>query len=366
MRDTVNSIRSAYAEDESLKPIWLRVVAELDYNDRLNCDYYGTCEWYAGSGFNVNFRDAVFENTQDCPRSYCPDDRTTIHAQDLNKDQLMLACERLDEVATQFHSLFDTNCEAVANDFNHHLSAYVFHDTSSCKDFSSAAFFRNADTCSGIYYEWDLANQSTRPYFVATEYEPWEDPPDPRLSIWNFEHEYAHYLDGRYNVYGGFRGELDSLHWWTEGVAEFVASLVVRHLDPRLFESKFTLAEILLHSDSLPTQYKDRHLAVRFFIDNYPNVIDTFIEYLRNGEYSEHTAFMSRAAAIYAEGWQAWLRSGGQTLNEVKDQPFLVPFLLSAGNEHQLGFLRLVNLMDREGEIEIVAVDEDGQRFEQA
>ncbi len=362
VREVVNSIRTAYLEDESLKPIWLRVIAELDYNDRTNCTHYGTCEWYAGSGFNVNFRNAVFDNNLECPRSYCPDDRVTIHAQNLNSEQLTLACERLDDVANQFHPRFDTDCEPVSNDFNRHLDIYVFHDIRSCEDYSSAAFFRNADTCSGIYYEWDPADPSTRPYFVATQFEDWEVPPDPRLSIWNFEHEYAHYLDGRYNVHGGYRGDIDSLHWWTEGVAEYIAALVSPHLYPPPFKTEHTLAEILLHSDSLPTTYQDRHLTVRFFMDNDRNFISLVIDYLRRGEYGEYTAFLKQTAESYSAVWDKWLRTGGQNMGEGDSRYVLVPLLLAAENENQNGFVRLANLSDRRGNIEIIAIDDVGNR----
>ena len=51
VRQAVDSIRSAYADDDTLRPIWLRVLAELDYKRpprtvRTN----GTCDWYGGAG----------------------------------------------------------------------------------------------------------------------------------------------------------------------------------------------------------------------------------------------------------------------------------------------------------------------------
>ena len=172
VREAVDSIRKAYENDKTFRPVWLRVVAELDHNDARNCANYGTCDWYAGIGFNANFRREVFKRSLECPASYCPNDRVTVHAQGLDDDQLARACGLLSAVSSTFHPLFNTNCEPVESDFNDHLDAYVFHDIRSCEDFSSAAFFRNADTCSGIYYERDPADRSTRPYFVATEYEP--------------------------------------------------------------------------------------------------------------------------------------------------------------------------------------------------
>ena len=366
VREAVDSIRGAYADDAALKPVFLRVLAELDYNDAQNCVHYGTCGWYAGGGFNANFRREVFTQTLECPASYCPDDRVTIHAQGLDDDQLALACERLDCVAATFHRLFDTGCQPVAFDFNDHLDVYVFHDISSCEDYSSAAFFRNADTCSGIYYEWDPADRSTRPYFVATEFEAWENPPDPFLSIWNFEHEYAHYLDGRYNRLGGYRGDIDSIHWWTEGIAEYLAALASPHLGPPPFQTSYTLAEILLHSDSLRTRYRHRHLAFRFFMENHRAFVDTVIGHLRRGEFDEYRAFLEDAVELYSDAWDTWLLTEGATVVAVEgDLPYvLVPLFPAHTEGGRHGFVRVVNLSDRSGDVDIVAVDDNGNRFE--
>ena len=368
VRDAVRTVRTAYEDDSAFLPIWLRVVAELDYNDGLNCELYDTCEWYAGDAFNANFRSEVFAQKLECPTNYCPNDRVTIHAQNLSGNQFALACERLSNVSSTFHRLFDTNCEPVANDFNNHLDAYVFHDISSCEDYSSAAFFTNADTCSGIYYEWDPADRSTRPYLVATEYEPWESPPDRQLSIWNVEHEYAHYLDGRYNRYGGYRSGQDSLHWWTEGIAEYLAAEVSPHHHPAPFETHYTLAEILLHSDSLGTRYRHRHLAVRFFMENHRDFVDTIVGYMRRGEFDAYQTFMEREVGRHSDAWETWVRTGGATVMSIEGDDgapdFLVPLFPAFERDSRHGFVRVINLSNREGEASIIAVDDGGNRFE--
>ena len=325
VREVVRTIRTAYEDDSAFRPIWLRVVAELDYNDPRNCEHYETCDWYAGDGFNANFRSEVFGQELECPTNYCLNDRVTVHAQNLDGNQLAYACGRLSEVSSTFHRLFDTNCEPVASDFSNHLNAYVFHDISSCEDYSSAAFFTNADTCSGIYYERDPADRNTTPYFVASEYESWESPPDPRLSIWNWEHEYVHYLDGRYNRYDGYKGDLDSLHWWTEGIPNYLAAEVYRHLNQPSFETPYTLAEILLHSDSLRIGYRHRQLAVRYFMENHRDFVDTILGHMRRGEYDAYHAFLEREVGRYSDAWKAWLRTGSAPATPTPPPPPMPP-----------------------------------------
>ena len=370
VREAVRKIRTAYEDDSAFRPIWLRVVAELDYNDPHNCEHYETCDWYAGDGFTAKFRSEVFRQKLECPTNYCPNDRVTVHAQQLDGKQLTYACERLSEVSSTFHQLFDTNCEPVASDFNDHLDAYVFHDISSCEDYSSAAFFRNIDACSGIYFEWNPADRNTTPYFVVTEYEPSESPPDPLLSIWNWEHEYVHYLDGRYNLYDGYRGDLDSLHWWTEGLANYLAAEVYRHLYQPPFETPYTLAEILLHSDSLATSYSYRQLAVRYFMENHRDFVDTIVGFMRRGEYDAYRAFLEREVGQYSDAWESWVRTGGATTTPVgpvegNDAPdYLLPLFPAFKANSRHGFVRVINLSDREGEVSIVAVDDGGNVFE--
>uniref|UniRef100_UPI0038F7C44D collagenase n=1 Tax=Streptomyces turgidiscabies TaxID=85558 RepID=UPI0038F7C44D len=43
--------------------------------------------------------------------------------------------------------------------------------------------------------------------------------------VWNLEHEYVHYLDGRFDLYGNFNSPTEDIVWWSEGVAEYIANL---------------------------------------------------------------------------------------------------------------------------------------------
>ena len=360
------SLRSEYEQDDE-GWIWLRVLVEVDYYDRRNCHFYGVCHWYAGDGFEANVRAAVFAEQLECPTNHCPLDRITVHAQALGDDKLALACERLDAHGKVFHDLFHTDCEPVADDFNNHLDIFVFHDVSSCKDLSEAAFWPYVDACSGIYFEMDPTDAATRPFFIATEYEARENPRDPHLAIWNFEHEYGHYLDGRYNLHGGYNGELDSIHWWTEGFAEYFAAEVSPYIDPPSFDSPHTLSEIVLHSDSLRTRYRHRHLAVRYFLQNDGDFVDTILGHMRRGDYDAYQAFLEGQVAAHEDPWMAWLDSGGQPANpgDSEDPDHLIAIFPSASDAlGREGFARVVNHSDEERTVGIVAVDDRGRRSE--
>ena len=164
----------------------------------------------------------------------------------------------------------------------------------------------------------------------------------------------------------GTRGEVDSLHWWTEGIAEYVAALVSPHLDPPPFETPYTLAQLLLHSDSLRTRYGYRHLAVRFFMEHHRAFVDIIVGHMRRGELDAYRAFLEREVGRYSDAWDTWLRTGGATVVPISvDLPYLlVPLFPAHVEDGRHGFVRVVNLSGRVGDVDIVAVDDAGNRFE--
>ena len=320
----VESVLATYGNNASGNSIRLRLIAEIDYNDGDRCARYGLCDWYAGDGFNANFREALFVQKLECPANACSADTITVHAEDLGQGKLALACRRLEHHGRVFHSMVDTDCEPVPGDANRHLEVFVFNDGRSCEDLESAAFGRNPDSCSGIYWEgdWegDPSNPETRARFVATEYTADENPRDPELAIWNFEHEYGHYLDGRYNRHGPYRGSDPSINWWSEGFAEYFAAEVSPHIRLPVFQSPYSLSDTLLHSGSIPTRYAHRHLAVRYLMQNRRDFIETLLRYMRLGEYGKYTRHMADEAPKYEAAWRTWLSSRGavQALNRVR------------------------------------------------
>ena len=305
-----DSIRNAYENHVRGEGLWLRVVAQINHDDPGNCSRYDLCEWYAGEGFHANFRAVLFKNALRCLGTAGPGDSIRVMSQDLTPDELDTACRRLFDHAEYFHELFETNYTPVRDDFNDHLEIFVFRDGDSCEDFESGAFGGYPDSCSGIYFEGDPSDRDNMAQMIVTEYTPDENPRDPELAVWNFEHEFGHYLDGRFNRHGGYRGADDSIHWWTEGFAEYFAAETSPYIRLPAFRTSFSLSEILLHSDSLPTPYADRHLAVRFFMDNHRDFIDTLLGFTRAGNWDAYTSHLTSEAPKYEAEFRSWLDQG--------------------------------------------------------
>ncbi|MDE2757835.1 MAG: GEVED domain-containing protein [Acidobacteriota bacterium] len=345
----LRSVIATYRNRPEAKDIFLRLLGEIDYNDGGKCGRYGLCDWYVGAGFSANFRAALFTDTMVCPVNACSGDTITLHAQDLEADKLAIACQRLYEEGQAFQSLLGTQCTPVPDDLNNHLDVYVFNDGDACLDMESPAFGRNVDTCSGIYYEHDPTDPNSSAQVVVTEFTADEYPRDPELAIWNFEHEYAHYLDGRFNLHGPYRWWDDSIHWWTEGFAEYLAAEASPFIDVPGCETPYSLTETLLRSGSIPTRYRHRHLAVRFLMQNHRDFVDTLLEYARRGQYAAYTAHMAAEAPKLEGEWQAWLAA----CEVDPDNSRVAPYCQSRPEFNRYGYIERVVLgsMDHAGSV---------------
>ncbi len=349
----VLSALTTYRNRPVAKEILLRLVGEIYVNDGDKCERYDLCDWWAGEGFNANFRAAVFDDTMVCPLNACSGDTITMHAQDMEADKLATACQRMYEEGQAFQALFDTQCTPVPGDLKNHVDVYVFNDPDDCWQLQWPSF-ESEYTCSGIHFEHDPSDPDTSVQLVVTEFTPNEEAPDRELPIVNFEHEYAHHLDARFNLHGPYLVDYDSAHWWIEGFAEYLSAEVSPYIDVPRCESPFSLTETLLHSYSIPTTYPQRHLAVRFLMEHHRNFIDTLLEYTRQGEYAAYTAHLAAEAPKLEDEWRAWL-AGCQAGGDFR----VYPYCYSVPMFYDWGYITRVVL----GSLDHADNDNLGHRF---
>ena len=303
---TAESIRRRYAGGAHEKAVWLRLVGEIHDGDSGNCARYGLCDWYADGDFVARFRRELFSERRSCRVNHCAGDTVTVHAQGLDAGELDAACRRLNDHSRAFASMFETQCKPVPDDVNAHLDFFVFTDGASCEDMEWPAGF--ADSCSGIFYEGEPDYPGS--LSVLTEKEPGDPLIDPELAIWNFEHEYAHHLDGRYNRHGGYTGD-PARQGWTEGVAEYFANTVTEyHHGKGYCESTHSLTDTMLRSGSIPTSYNQRHIAIRFLMENWRPFVDGILAPMRQGRWDEFEAYTARQIPRVESAWETWLAAG--------------------------------------------------------
>ena len=136
---------------------------------------------------------------------------------------LTAACGKLAALEPIFHEWLRTRWEPVADDFNSSLEVVVYEDWDNYDLYSGFLFGHDTDN-GGIYLEGDPSDPANTARFLG--YVAHWLPEEP---VWNLEHEYVHYLDGRFNMAGSFQDYKVDTHktlWWVEGLAEYISNRV--------------------------------------------------------------------------------------------------------------------------------------------
>lgn len=229
-----------------------------------------------------------------------------ILAQEMTEAQAITSCETLNLNEDDFHQTVNTGYQPVADDHSDSVDVIVFKTKSDYSTYSSF-LFDNTTNNGGQFLERDPSKQGNVPRFVAYQ-NGWDDD----FSILNLEHEYVHYLDGRFNQYGDFHDTMreGSIVWWLEGFAEYMyykegynAALVLGK------EKTHTLADVFStnYSDGLNRVYRWGYLAVRFMIEKHPEDVTELLGYSRTGQYKEWVKLLERLGPAYNTEFHSWL-----------------------------------------------------------
>ncbi len=229
-----------------------------------------------------------------------------ILAQEMTEAQAITSCETLNLKEDDFHQTVNTGYQPVADDHSDSVDVIVFKTKSDYSTYSSF-LFDNTTNNGGQFLERDPSKQGNVPRFVAYQ-NGWDDD----FSILNLEHEYVHYLDGRFNQYGDFHDTMreGSIVWWLEGFAEYMyykegynAALVLGK------EKTHTLADVFStnYSDGLNRVYRWGYLAVRFMIEKHPEDVTELLGYSRTDQYKEWVKLLERLGPAYNTEFHSWL-----------------------------------------------------------
>ncbi|WP_076414319.1 M9 family metallopeptidase [Shewanella sp. UCD-KL12] len=293
----VKAILDSSSKNDASKVVWMAAAEMADYYDRSNCNYYDIC------GFKAQLEAETLAFNWKCS------DTLTMRAQSMYRDQATWACDVLGGQEVYFHSKLATNNTPVANDNNSALELIVFDSSSDYQSYAGT-FFGIATNNGGMYLEGSPAGLKNQARFIAYEAE-WRQ---PDFHIWNLQHEYVHYLDGRYNLQGDFsRGISADTIWWIEGLAEYISYRDANTSAITMGETgEFPLSTIFKnnYNSGQDRIYRWGYLAVRFMFENHKTDVDQILAFLRNDQYTEYQAFMDGIGTRYDNEWAGWLTSG--------------------------------------------------------
>ncbi|WP_064605000.1 M9 family metallopeptidase [Photobacterium sp. J15] len=298
-RDEINNgIVDFMSKFDRYSDLWAKGAGLLESYNRGQCDKFNICGW------QDKLRERVLSIDYTCS------DTINIQAQEMTQPELQQACSILDEEEKLFHKVLNTGNQPVEQDFNTDLEVNVFNSGKDYKSYAGILFGIDTNN-GGMYLEGNPADKDNQARFIAHE-ATWRDD----ILVWNLRHEYVHYLDGRFNLFGSFshfKTSQDKVVWWTEGLAEYISHQ--NHYDEAInFARKRThsLSEIFSNNYDSGTDriYRWGYLAVRFMFENAPESVNQLLEYARKGDVKAWVNYIDNTIGTSLdEKWYEWLET---------------------------------------------------------
>ncbi len=276
--------------------LWLAAAEAVKYFDSAACADYGTCN------YEQRLADAVLKYAYTCSPTI------RIRAQDMSTAQMQSACALLQGEEGYFHDMLQTGRKPVANDRNTSLEVVVFDDYANYGKYAGAIYGIDTDN-GGMYVEGEPDQPGNQARFIAHEAS-WLR---PQFKIWNLEHEYIHYLDGRFDMMGDFAaGTAKPSVWWIEGVAEYLS--LKNDNQKAIDEARkgtYTLSQIFGNTygmaDYVTRAYRWGYMATRFMNERHRNDVDAVVTRFRVGDYEGYQRYMDTIGTRYDAEFASWV-----------------------------------------------------------
>ncbi|OKJ10028.1 protease [Streptomyces sp. CB00316] len=279
-------------------PLWVGLAESAVHYDAGNCAYFAICD------LPDRLDRAALPVRHDCGGSL------RIRAQAMSAAQLASTCASLAGQDAFFHGIARDD-GPVAGDLNTRLEVVVYDSSDDYGTYAGAMFGIDTDN-GGMYLEGDPSAVGNQPRFIAYEAE-WLR---PDFRIWNLNHEYTHYLDGRFTMAGDFAdGMTTPTVWWVEGFAEYVSysyrrltyESAISEAGKRTYPLSTLFDTTYDNSDSTRI-YRWGYLAVRYMLQSHRPDLDTVLRHYRAGNWDAARTYLKTTIGTrYDAGWNAWL-----------------------------------------------------------
>ncbi|OHX13359.1 collagenase [Chromobacterium sphagni] len=298
IKPQVKAILAGSSMAGSDNELWLASAEAVKYYDAANCSEYGTCN------FETKLADAILVNRYTCSPTI------RIRAQEMTTDQMQSSCALLQKEESYFHQMLQTRNQPVADDNNTSLEVVVFDDYDNYAKYAGVIYGIGTDN-GGMYLEGNPADPANQARFIAHEAS-WLR---PTFKVWNLEHEYIHYLDGRFDMYGDFAAATQQpTVWWIEGLAEYLS---LRNDNQAAIDAaksgNYKLSQIFGNTygmaDYVTRAYRWGYMATRFMMERHRGDVDAMLPLFRKGDYAGYMGQMKQIGAGYDGEFASWAQS---------------------------------------------------------
>ncbi|WP_129311362.1 collagenase [Streptomyces sp. L2] len=279
--------------------LWVAVATQASAYDGADCAYYDVCDLPA------KLTDAALPVVHQCDADH------TIRAQSLTAADLDAACASILHQDAYFRDLVKAD-GPIPGQYASTIELVVFASRADYQTYAGAIYGVSTDN-GGITLTGDPTDPANRPtsimYQKATD--------DGFVArIWNLNHEYTHFLDGRDDMKGDFTQEISVPDvWWIEGLAEYVSYGYRGIADDEAVQeaAKHTYALSTLFQSTYDNSDETRtypwgYLAVRYMAERHPDDIQRMLARFRVGDYAGgYAVYHDGIGTRYDADFDQWL-----------------------------------------------------------
>ena len=256
------------------------------------------------------------------PIKHVCSDSLFIRTQKMTHEQLESTCEQLISQETVFHEKLATKHQPVANDFNDKLRVVVFNNASEYNKYGQLTFDIGTNN-GGMYIEGTTQDPDNLATFYSYEHF-WLR---PKFKVWNLNHEYVHYLDGRFIKYDTFNHFPSHLVWWSEGLAEYISKgddnpKTFKKLHETPIDEWLTLQQVFdtKYRDGNDQVYKWGYLAVRFMYEQHSAEYRQLAHFLKTDFFAGYKKLLDESGKKFEQEFTDWLMVNNANFVEVKEE----------------------------------------------
>lgn len=253
-------------------------------------------------------------------RTHICSNTLSLRSEALTKEQEESTCINLGIAEKKFHLIFGTENKPVPHDGNTSLRANIYLNSENYVKYATKHFNISTDN-GGMYLEGIPDAPSNHAEFIAYQ--------NKDGSIKNLGHEYVHYLDGRFNLYGDFCANLHDSHsapencakptplapylvWWTEGIAEYISrdnnnSYAINLSKTKIYQLSQLFDTAYEHNNGRDRIYAWGYLATRFMMEKHREKIDQMLTFTRQGDFPRYQALIKSWGTTMDEEFLLWI-----------------------------------------------------------
>ncbi|MER6734254.1 collagenase [Streptomyces puniciscabiei] len=279
--------------------LWVAVATQANAYDSADCAYYDVCDLPA------KLTRAVLPVSRRC------DANVSVLAQSLTAADLDAACASVLDQSAYFRRLVKAD-GAIPGQYVSTIRLVVFASRADYQTYAGPIYGISTDN-GGMTLDGDPSDPAN--HVTSIMYQKPSDDGFP-ARIWNLNHEYTHFLDGRDDMKGDFAQETTVPDvWWIEGLAEYVSYSYRGIADDQAIQEAgkhtyqlSTLFENTYDNSDVIRTYPWGYLAVRYMAENHPDDIQRMLARFRVGDYAGgYAVYHDGIGTRYDADFDQWL-----------------------------------------------------------